>query len=133
LESDTQTSAITDYDSFLNYITKGTATLDDDEFRVQLDLGKDSDGNSQIEGLFFHFASSTFYSGGRASLPLMKISFADPIDAAGITAIFTDDTGQMVDVGDVLNRYYFITDLDILDDLMGGINSVGYNITPEMI
>ncbi|MDA7634851.1 hypothetical protein N8755_02935 [Alphaproteobacteria bacterium] len=133
LESDTQTSAITDYDSFLNYITKGTATLDDDEFRVQLDLGKDSDGNSQIEGLFFHFASSTFYSGGRLSLPLMKISFADPIDAAGITNIFTDDTGQMVDVGDVLNRYYFITDLDILDDLMGGINSVGYNITPEMI
>jgi hypothetical protein len=133
LESDAQTSAITDYDSFLNYITKGTATLDDDEFRVQLDLGKDADGKTQIEGLFFHFASASFYSGGRLSLPLMKISFADPIDEDGITALFTDDTGQSVDVGDVLNRYYFITDLDILDELMGGINSIGYSITPEMI
>ena len=133
LESDAQTSAITDYDSFLNYITKGTATLDDDEFRVQLYLGKDGDGNGQIEGLYFHFASASFFSGGRLSLPLMKISFADPIDAAGITALFTDDTGQLMDVGDVLNRYYFITDLDVLDDVLGGINSIGYSITPEMI
>jgi hypothetical protein len=121
-------SAITDYDSFLDYITKGTATLDDDEFRVQLDLGKDADGKTQIEGLFFHFASSTFYSGGRASLPLMKISFADPIDEDGIADIFTDENGQSVDASQVLNKYFFITDLDVLDDFMGGADSITYEI-----
>ena len=121
-------SDVTDYDSFLDYITKGTATLDDDEFRVQLDLGKDADGKTQIEGLFFHFASSTFYSGGRASLPLMKISFADPIDEDGITALFTDENGQLVDASQVLNNYFFITDLDYLDDFMGGADSITYDV-----
>jgi hypothetical protein len=121
-------SAVTDYDSFLDYITKDTATLDDDEFRVQLDLGKDADGKTQIEGLFFHFASATFYSGGRASLPLMKISFADPIDEAGITNIFTDENGQPVDASQVLNNYFFITNLDYLDDFMGGADSISYEI-----
>ncbi|MDA7635090.1 cadherin domain-containing protein [Alphaproteobacteria bacterium] len=121
-------SAVTDYDSFLDYITKDTVTLDDDEFRVQLDLGKDADGKTQIEGLFFHFASATFYSGGRASLPLMKISFADPIDEAGITNIFTDENGQPVDASQVLNNYFFITNLDYLDDFMGGADSISYEI-----
>jgi type III secretion system FlhB-like substrate exporter len=37
-----EVSDVSDYDSFIDYITKGTATLDDDEFRVQLDLGKDA-------------------------------------------------------------------------------------------
>jgi hypothetical protein len=113
---------------FLDYITKDTVTLDDDEFRVQLDLGKDADGKTQIEGLFFHFASSSFYSGGRASLPLMKISFADPIDEAGITNIFTDENGQPVDASQVLNNYFFITNLDYLDDFMGGADSISYEI-----
>ncbi|MDA7635088.1 cadherin domain-containing protein, partial [Alphaproteobacteria bacterium] len=121
-------SDVSDYDSFIDYITKGTATLDDDEFRVQLDLGKDADDKTQIEGLFFHFASSSFYSGGRASLPLMKISFADPIDEAGITGIFTDENGQPVDASQVLNKYLFITDLDYLDDFMGGADSITYDV-----
>lgn len=133
LDSNAQTNAITDYDSFLDYITKGTATLDDDEFRVQLNLGKDAGGNTQIEGLFFHFASSTFYSGGRASLPLMKINFAEPIGTAGIMDIFTDEDGQQVDASQVLNKYFFITDLDYLDDFMGGANSIGYMVIPEMV
>ena len=119
---------VTDYDSFLDYITKGTATLDDDEFKVQLDLGKDSEGNTNIEGLQFHFSSSTFYSGGRASLPLMKIGFAEPINEAGIIDIFTNENGQPVNTSQVLKRYFFITDLDYLDDFMGGADSITYEI-----
>jgi len=119
---------VTDYDSFLDYITKGTATLDDDEFRVQLLLGEGSDGNGQIESLLFHFANASFYSGGRLSLPLMKISFADPIETAGIMDIFTDDAGESVNASQVLNRYFFITDLDYLDDFMGGADSITYEI-----
>ncbi len=133
LDSNTQTNAITDYDGFLDYITKGTTTLDDDEFRVQLDLGKDAGGNTQIEGLYFHFASSSFYSGGRASLPLMKISFAEPIGTAGIMDIFTDEDGQQVNASQVLNKYFFITDLDYLDDFMGGADSIGFMVIPEMV
>ena len=121
-------SDVTDYDSFLNYITKGTATQDDDEFRVQLLLGEGSDGNGQIESLLFHFANASFYSGGRLSLPLMKISFADPIETAGIMDIFTDDAGESVNASQVLNRYYFITDLNYLDDFMGGADSITYEI-----
>ena len=126
--SHTGVSAITDYDSFLTYVTKGTATLDDDEFRVQLVLGKDSDGNGQIEGLLFHFASTSFYSGGRLSLPLMKISFANPIDTADIQDIFTNDAGEPADMTLALNRYYFITDLEYLDDFMGDTDSISYEI-----
>jgi hypothetical protein len=121
-------SDVTDYDSFLDYITKGTATLDDDEFRVQLQLGEGSDGNAQIEGLLFHFANASFYSGGRLSLPLMKISFADPIGTEGIMDIFTDDAGEPIQVLTALNKYFFITDLDVLDDFMGGADSITYEI-----
>jgi hypothetical protein len=58
----------------------------------------------------------------------MKISFADPIDEAGITDIFTDENGQPVDASQVLNKYLFITDLDYLDDFMGGADSITYDV-----
>ena len=58
----------------------------------------------------------------------MKISFADPIDEAGITNIFTDENGQPVDASQVLNNYFFITNLDYLDDFMGGADSISYEI-----
>ena len=133
LESNAATDAIGNYQDFLNYLTKGTATLDDDEFIVQLNLGLDADDNTVIEGLYFYFAASTFYHGGRASMPLMQIRFAEPVDTAGITDIFTDDHGQPVEPADVLNRNFALTDLDYLDDILGGSDNIGYIIVPELV
>ena len=61
-------------------------------------------------------------------MPLMKIGFAEPIDEAGIMDIFTDENGQSIDGSQVLNKYFFITDLDYLDDFMGGADSITYEI-----
>jgi hypothetical protein len=33
----------------------------------------------------------------------------------------------------VLNKYFFITDLDYLDDFMGGADSIGFMVIPEMV
>ena len=63
----------------------------------------------------------------------MKISFAEPVDMAGITAILTDDAGQSVNPGQVLNPYLFMTDLDYLDDFLGGATSIDYSIAPEVV
>ncbi|MDA7634852.1 hypothetical protein N8755_02940 [Alphaproteobacteria bacterium] len=133
LESNTATNAISNYQDFLNYLTKGTATLDDDEFIVKLNVGLDADDNTVIEGLYFYFAASTFYHGGRASLPLMQIRFAEPVDTAGITDIFTDDHGRPVEPADVLNKNLVLTDLDYLDDFLGGPDAISYIIVPELV
>ena len=58
----------------------------------------------------------------------MKIGFAEAINEAGIIDIFTNENGQPVNTSQVLKRYFFITDLDYLDDFMGGADSITYEI-----
>ena len=66
-------------------------------------------------------------------MPLMQIRFAESVDTAGITDIFTDDHGQPVEPADVLNRNFALTDLDYLDDILGGSDNIGYIIVPELV
>lgn len=128
-----ETNTITNYQEFLKYINKGTETLDDDEFMVQLQVSIDDEGATQIDGLLFHFAGSSTYLDGRVSIPLMKIIFADPIDTDSITEIFKDDEGNMIKPMEILDRDLFMTDLDYLDDLMGSPNSIGYIVVSETV
>jgi hypothetical protein len=114
-------------------VTKGTDTLDDDEFLVQLKIGMDDDRNTQIEGLFFHFSSSPHYHDGRVSLPLVQIQFAEPVNEAGILDIFKDDNNWPVHMTDILDDNLVLTDLDYLDDILGGENAIGYIIVPELV
>lgn len=133
LESHTATRAISNYQGFLDYVTKGTDTLDDDEFLVQLKIGMDDDGNVQMEGLYFHFAGSPHYHDGRVSLPLVQIQFAEPVNEAGISDIFKDDNNRPVDLTDIVDKNLVLTDLDYLDDILGGENAIDYIIVPELV
>ncbi|MGB2165629.1 MAG: precorrin-2 dehydrogenase/sirohydrochlorin ferrochelatase family protein [Candidatus Puniceispirillales bacterium] len=133
LESHTATRAISNYQGFLDYVTKGTDTLDDDEFLVQLKIGMDDDGNVQMEGLYFHFAGSPHYHDGRVSLPLVQIQFAEPVNEACISDIFKDDNNRPVVLTDILDKNLVLTDLDYLDDILGGENAIDYIIVPELV
>ena len=63
----------------------------------------------------------------------MQIRFAEPVDTAGITDIFTDDHGPPVEPADVLNKNLVLTDLDYLDDFLGGPDAISYIIVPELV
>ena len=59
--------------------------------------------------------------------------FAEPVDTAGITDIFTDDQGRPVEPVDVLNKNLVLTDLDYLGDFLGGPDAISYIIVPELV
>jgi hypothetical protein len=51
----------------------------------------------------------------------------------GDADIFTDDHGRPVEPADVLNKNLVLTDLDYLDDFLGGPDAISYIIVPELI
>ena len=62
------------------------------------------------------------------AFPLAAFAGADTIGTEGIMDIFTDDAGEPVDVSTALNKFFFITNLDYLDDFLGGADSISYEI-----
>ena len=125
LESNDETNKIQNYDDFLDYITNGTPdNLRDDQFLVQLDVDY-PDNEVNLEGIYLHFLDSTFFSGGRISMPFINIKFAEALDLDGIIKIFGT---EMADIEGKFNPNGILMDLDYFDDLLGGDGFIGYEI-----
>ena len=125
LESNDETNKIQNYDDFLDYLTNGTpGNLRDDQFLVQLDV--DYPNNEvNLEGIYLHFLDSTFFSGGRISMPFINIKFAEALDLKEIIEIFGT---EMADIEGKFNPNGILMDLDYFDDLLGGDGFIGYEI-----
>ena len=109
-------------EAFIDYVTKNTARLGDDEFMVSLNFDFFTSDEITLSGISFLFEDSTFFSGGRISMPIVSIEFAD--------AVALDELSEIVSTSDtpVVNRQGLIVDLDYLDDFLGGDDSVGFEI-----
>ena len=123
LASNSETDKITDYEGFLDYIAGYTPdNLKDDQFLVQLDI----DFNDiKWAGINLHFFDSRFFDGGRISIPLVNIKFAEKLTGAELEKVFSD---VGVDVRDKISANGFLIDLDYFDVLFGGEGSIGYEI-----
>ena len=123
LASNSETDKITDYEGFLDYIAGHTPdNLKDDQFLVQLDI----DFNDiKWAGINLHFFDSRFFDGGRISMPLVNIKFAEKLTGAELEKVFSD---VGVDVRDKISANGFLIDLDYFDDLFGGAGSIDYEI-----
>ena len=127
-------SAIQDMDGFLNFITKGTDDLSDDEFWVLFSIKTPANPATQkaeVDGIYLHFNDSVFYSGGRVSMPIVKIQFSENLDTREkIEEIFDGDIAANVKRG-------ILTNLDYLNDVLGGdddFDAIGYRIVePDMV
>ena len=130
LESDTETDALTDLASFINYITAGTPNdLADDQFRVTfaLDFPEDiSATTAEVKGIYLHFSDSVFYGGGRISMPILEIEFSENLpDATIIDKVFGGDVSAGIDSASGLVK------LEYLNALLGGdddFEAIGYQI-----
>ena len=126
LSANAETNAILDMDDFINYLNGGTADdLSDDQLLVGLNFDLDSEGEIELNGLSFHFADSVFFGGGRVSIPVVTISFADPLDKAAIINVLGGDEAT---IPNIVNSDGILTDLSYLDDLLGGPDAVGYQV-----
>jgi len=126
LSANAETNAILDMDDFINYLNGGTADdLSDDQLLVGLDFDLDSEGEIELNGLSFHFADSVFFGGGRVSIPVVTISFADPLDKAAIINVLGGDEAT---IPNIVNSDGILTDLSYLYDLLGGPDAVGYQV-----
>ena len=114
-------SADSGLEQFAAYVTQGTADLRDDQFWVNLnfDLGGDV---VTLSGISFHFQDSTFFSGARISMPIVSIEFADAVELDALKEMFSTSDAPVV------NRQGLVIDLDYLDDILGGDDSVGFEI-----
>ena len=126
LSANAETNAILDMDDFINYLNGGTADdLSDDQLLVGLNFDLDSEGEIELNGLSLHFADSVFFGGSRVSIPVVTISFADPLDKAAIINVLGGDEAT---IPNIVNSDGILTDLSYLDDLLGGPDAVGYQV-----
>ena len=110
------------YEGFINYVTKGTEDLIDDQFWVNFNFSIGENG-VQMDGISFHFKDSTFFSGGRISMPIVSIEFADPLSVDEVREVYSgrDKSTPLVKQG-------LLSDFDYLDDFLGGDGAVGFEI-----
>ena len=110
------------YEGFINYVTKGTEDLIDDQFWVNFNFSIGENG-VQMDGISFHFKDSTFFSGGRISMPIVSIEFADPLSVDEVREAYSgrDKSTPLVKQG-------LLSDFDYLDDFLGGDGAVGFDI-----
>ena len=110
------------YEGFINYVTKGTEDLIDDQFWVNFNFSIGENG-VQMDGISFHFKDSTFFSGGRISMPIVSIEFADPLSVDEVREAYSgrDKSTPLVKQG-------LLSDFDYLDDFLGGDGAVGFEI-----
>ena len=125
----TGVSAINDLDSLLHFITKGDDDLGNDEFLVHFDFDF-SGGGVSLDGVNFHFTDSVYFSGGRISMPIVEIDFAESID--GADTITNEIFGGMENLkASVDPRAGILTDFEYLNILLGGddeFEAIGYQI-----
>ncbi len=124
LESNTETMALEDMADFINYINNGTPDdISDDQFYVlfALDLPTDPAEEVEVRGLYLHFNDSVFYSGGRISMPIVVIQFSENLSKKEVVNLFGGEIQDHVRGG-------ILTNLDYLDDLFGGEDSVGFQV-----
>ena len=125
----TGVSAINDLDSLLHFITKGDDDLANDEFLVHFDFDF-SGGGVSLDGVNFHFTDSVYFSGGRISMPIVEIDFAESID--GADTIANEIFGGMENLkASVDPRAGILTDFEYLNILLGGddeFEAIGYQI-----
>ena len=115
-----------DIDDFIVYLQNNTPDdLSDDQFLVMLNFDFDSPTPS-LEGLSFHFQDSVFFTGGRISMPIMQVVFAEPMGGAEIMDVIT---GEGASFSDVLFRNGMLKDLNYLDDFLGGADSLGFSVS----
>ena len=110
------------YEGFINYVTKGTEDLIDDQFWVNFNFSIGENG-VQMDGISFHFKDSTFFSGGRISMPIVSIEFADPLSVDEVREVYSgrDKSTPLVKQG-------LLSDFDYLDDFLGGDGAIGFDI-----
>jgi VCBS repeat-containing protein len=126
LEANSATNAIDSLDDFLMYVMSGTPEdVSDDQLLVVLNLSTPSQGQPQLVGVSFHFQDSVSFGGGRIAVPVVKVQFSVALDQQAIIAALG---GDMQSVQSAMNSDGILTNLDYLDDLMGGEGSIGYQI-----
>jgi VCBS repeat-containing protein len=126
LAANAETNAIEDMDDFISYLNGGTPDdLSDDQLLVGLDFNINSDGNVELTGLTFHFEDSVFFGGGRISIPVVTIDFSNPMTEAQIISALGGDEAV---AATLVNSDGILTNLDYLDDLLGGPDAVGYQV-----
>ncbi len=129
LERTSETADIDDYDGMLDYIVGGTPDdLIDDKFWVLPNFKLDG-GKTTLGGISFHFQDSVYFSGGRVSMPIFEIKFADPLGLNEARDIFSD----VDDISSLFSRQGLLTDLYYLDDLFGGDGAIEFFIEPDVV
>ena len=135
LESNADTMAITNLDELFTFINKGTETVYDDEFLVHLDFDFSGDAPA-LDGVNFHFTDGVFYSGGRISMPIVEIDFAESSVIHGAENIITEVFGNENNLREGLNpRAAILTDLEYLNALFGGddqFEAIGFQLATDI-
>ena len=125
MDSTPESAGITDMDAFLNYVQNGTEQVNDDQFLVQLNFIFLHDDTPMLDGLLFHFSNADYFDGGRVSVPMVMVSFAEAMSKDDVIAVFGSDKS---DVHANVNGNGILTNLDYLDDLLGGDDALGFQI-----
>jgi hypothetical protein len=123
LPDNEDTRAISSLTNLINYINGGTANdLTDDQFLVLLDINFDANNVAMLTGLSFHFQNGALNDEGRISMPMVSLTFANPITSAGLLNILNVDQTM---IPTIINSDGVLIDLNYFDDLMGGVTSIG--------
>lgn len=126
LEANSATDVIHNLDDFLTYVMSGTPDdLHDDQLLVVLNLNINPQGEAELAGLSFHFKDSVSFGDGRIAIPVVKVQFSTALNQQEIIAALG---GDMQTALSMVNSDGILTNLDYLDDLMGGDGSIGYQI-----
>ena len=125
MDSTPESAGITDMDAFLDYVRNGTEQVNDDQFLVQLNFIFLPDDTPMLDGLLFHFSNADYFDGGRVSVPMVMLSFAESMSKDEVIAVFGSDKS---DVHANVNGNGILTNLDYLDDLLGGDDALGFQI-----
>ena len=135
LEATEETRKITNRDELFTFINKGTETVYDDEFLVHLDFDFSGDAPA-LDGVNFHFTDGVFYSGGRISMPIVEIDFAESSVIHGAENIIAEVFGNENNLREGLNpRAAILTDLEYLNALFGGddqFEAIGFQLATDI-
>jgi hypothetical protein len=126
LEANSDTNAIDSLDDFLDYVIGSTPNdLSDDQLLVGLNFNFNSLGSVELTGISFHFHDSVSFGGGRVAIPIVTVHFSEALDQQ---AIINALGGDLQTALTSFNSDGILTNIDYLDDLMGGVGSIGYQI-----
>lgn len=126
LEANSDTNAIDSLDDFLDYVIGGTPNdLSDDQLLVGLNFNFNSLGSVELTGISFHFHDSVSFGGGRVAIPIVTVHFSETLDQQAIINALGGDLSTALSS---FNSDGILTNIDYLDDLMGGVGSIGFQI-----